>query len=177
MNRAIVLPAASCLIAFAVLLATLNGATRRLNGIEVADPGIDTTPLDFNGRQAAHLAVESAMPNATSSHSMSDDEVRVLLIRTADEYIQPWRQWETSPRHLYSRAAPRRVPTITAEITMAASSSERDNALALGTIVIKAGSLSQNAPCVVDRMTQHAWFCVDGQWLTESEWLENAPLP
>ena len=56
------------------------------------------------------------------------------------------------------------------------ASSESDSFL-LASIVIRKGAQSQAVPCVVDRLTKRTRLFVEGQWLTEDEWLKTAPLP
>jgi hypothetical protein len=174
MNRALILPAGVCLIAFAALLATVGpygrastaatklGAARRL-----ADRGSIST----------QAGAAFKVPNASDVLPLSDSDARKLVSTHADEYLRPWRQWETSPHRWYSRAAPRPIPTINVEIVMAPVTKGQSNSFLLGTIAIIMGARSQPVPCIVDRTTRRAWMSVDGQWLTEDEWLKKAPVP
>jgi hypothetical protein len=108
---------------------------------------------------------------------LSVTDARQTLSTLTDEYIRPWRQWETAPYRLYSRAAVRPIPTISARIEWATIGTGESDSFFAATIVIDKGPRSATIPCVVDRSTKRLTLFEDGQWLTEAEWLKTAPLP
>jgi hypothetical protein len=168
MNRALIIPAGFCLVAFVTMLAALHGANDRQT------VAVSTTPGTV-GQYSDRLPIPT--PNAHSARPMSEAESRERVAALADQYLRPWRQWESSPRHLYSRAAPRPIPTITAEIAMVPTAKGQSDGFLLGKITITIGARPQAVPVIVDRMKRRAWMCADGQWLAEEVWLKNAPLP
>jgi len=177
MNRLLVIPAACCLIAFAALLAALQGAVGHETGAESTqvvergyrgEPG--TKPLTRN-----YLASDATRAN--DNLLMSSDEAQQVLTRLAGDYLRPWRQWESSSHRLYSRAAPRPIPSISAGIELASSAAGQSDGFLLATITVTAGARTQPVPCVVDRTTKQVRLFAEGQWQSEKEWVMNAPLP
>ncbi len=176
MNRSLVIPATLCLIAFATLWAVLHGATgretvvpRELEAAQLREhPGTaPTTPADST----------SDLRRPNGKPPLSAAEAEQVLTTLADEYLSPWRQWESSPSRLFSRAAPRPIPTIFAKIDIPPSATDESDYLIAATIVISTGGKSQPVPCVIDRITKRVRLFADEQWLAENEWLKKAPLP
>jgi hypothetical protein len=172
MNRSLAIPAAGCCVAFVALLATLHVATGR------------ETATDLARSRVASLDREVApvLPPASFSASiaegdqlLSPNDAQQLLAALSGEYLRPWRQWQTSPRRMYSRAAVRPVPSISAEIIL--SSSDEEDPFLLATVAITTGRRTDAVPAVVDRTTKQVRLFSDGQWLTQAEWIKKAPLP
>jgi len=176
MNRSLVIPAGCCLFAFAALLTALHGVAGRENAAETARFDASERREDRGTMPAtsAHPLPEAA--SAKGNLLLSRKEAEQVLTKLSGEYLRPWRQWETSPRHLYSRAAPRPIPTISAKIEMSSLAGQNDSFL-VATIAVSAGERSWSVPCVVDRMTKKVRLFAGGQWLTADEWLKQAPLP
>jgi len=161
MNRLLAIPAACCLVAYAALAATTHG------------PSKEPVPaIDLN---SAANAVPVAKEGCNTLLSVT--EAQALVVSLAGEYQRPWQQWQSSPHRLYSRAAPRPVPSISAEIQWASAPANPRDGLLLASIVIRAGKVSQTVPCVIDRTSGEATFFASGQWQTSDEWLKSAPLP
>jgi hypothetical protein len=91
------------------------------------------------------------------------------------QYLQPWRDWESSPHRLISRAAPRPVPSISEHIELAGSSAQPAGCC-LATITITIGDQAEQTPCIVDRRSGEVRLFAGGKWLGEDEWLKQAPL-
>jgi len=163
MNRSLVIPAVCCLGAFAALMATLHG----VNGREAAAEFI---PLDASVRRAD-------ASKANSELLLSTEEAEQALTSLVGEYLRPWRQWETSPHRLYSRVAPRPIPTILAKVEMSPSPNCKSDNFLVAKIDVSTGGKSQLTPCVIDRTTKEVLLFAEGQWLAEDEWLTKAPLP
>lgn len=163
MNRSLWIPAGCCLLGFVALLAILQGATSR-------EANAETTRLreTLNDDRAPMLS--------TSDSLLSRADAERALTTLSGEYLRPWRQRENSPHRLYSRAAVRPIPSISAEVAMSTDADESDQLL-LATITVRTGAKSQPIPCVVDRVTQRASLFHDGRWVSEKEWLTNTPLP
>lgn len=177
MNRLLVIPAACCLIAFVAVLAALQGAVGHETGAEstqIVERGYrgesGTKPLTRN-----YLASDATRAN--DHLQMSSDEAQQVLTRLAGDYLRPWRQWESSPHRLYSRAAPRPIPSISAGIDLASNAAGQSDGFLLATITVNTGKRSHSFPCVVDRTTKQVRLFAEGLWQTEVEWLEKAPLP
>ncbi len=169
MNRLLAIPAVCCFVAYAGLSAAMRG------------PAIDQGPAARHGLPSLSR-VDSGQGNSGAQPSdcnalLSVEDAQELMTSLAGEYQRPWRQWQSSPRRLYSRAAPRPVPSISADIQWASAAANPSDRLLLATIAIRAGVVSQSVPCVLDRTTSQASFFSDGQWLTAYEWLKRAPLP
>lgn len=172
MNRSLLIPAGCCLVAFVALLAVLQGAPAPENAAEAArarrtDRKTVTVPVAY-----------SASPAPSPRHNLlSAEEAEQVLTTLAGEYVRPWRQRETSPRHLYSRAAPRPIPTISERIELAREATSQTDSYLVATIVISTGATTQEVPCVVNRATKRVQLFANDEWLTEQEWLKQAPLP
>jgi hypothetical protein len=166
----LIVPAGCCLVAFAVLWAGLGGAAVR----ESSDSQIATRD-NLGAAKASPYSRSQAL--AEGNQSLALDEVERSLAALSGEYIRPWRQRETSPRHLYSRASPRPIPTMSAEVEMTADEDVQAEGMAVATLVIKTGTRVETVPCVVDRFTRRVRIFAGGQWLTETQWLAQAPLP
>ncbi|MEX2318047.1 MAG: hypothetical protein WD669_12895 [Pirellulales bacterium] len=159
MNRALILPAGCCLVAFAALLATLSRATGQ------------------QSRPSTEVASASVVPKASRASQVSDGEAHELLSALADKYVGPWRQWEASPSRMYSRVGPRPISPVSTQILVASHAKGQSDSFLLATIAVKIGAQSKPVPCVVDRLTKRVWLSVDGEWLDEAEWLKMAPSP
>jgi hypothetical protein len=172
MNRTLAIPAVCCLLAYFILLATLHSssakeAASRATSIR-ASLAEDYATLDITARSPAAPAAAKLPLSVKGSEQM--------LTALANEYLRPWREFENSPTRLYSRAAPRPIPTISAEVAVSTPSSD-DAVFLLVSIVVKKGRRSESIPCVVDRQSKQARLFADGQWLSQEEWLKTAPLP
>jgi hypothetical protein len=111
-----------------------------------------------------------------SKPRLSTEEAEQVLVSLTGDYLRPWRRFESAPHRLYSRAAARPIPTISAEVAMSPDSIEDSN-LQLAAINIRRGTRSQQVPCVVDRTTKEVCLFSEGKWLRADQWLEQAPLP
>ena len=167
MTRSIWIPAGGCLIAFAALLATLQGAAR----LEVAR---DSSRPDARSLRAATLPPSQLEPDQLSSRQLSAGEAEQMLTALAGEYLRPWREWESSPRHLYSRVAPRPHPTSYANLEMPAPERHSDSFMVASFSVSKAGAPAQQVPCVVDRATGQVRLFEGGKWLPADEWVATS---
>jgi len=178
MNRSLVIPAGCCLFAFVALLAVLQGTFGRETAAESASLA---APAPRGEREKtipstrADLVSKASQPNGDLL--LSSGEAEQVLTKLAGEYLRPWRQWETSPHHLYSRVAPRPIPTISAKIEMSTGLTRQSDGFLVATIVVSTGARSEPVPCVVDRVTKQVRLFSEGQWLTEDVWLKKAPLP
>src|SRR5690349_11644607 len=119
MNRFMVIPAIGSVVIFAGVLAFFQSAPAR-------------------DREVKLQAV--ARP---SDEKLSFAEAEEQLTKLTGEYLRPWREYEKSPRRLYSRIAPSPIPSISASIELATTAEERktmqtDNLL-VATVVIKTG--------------------------------------
>lgn len=171
MNRLLFIPAGCCLVAFAALWTGLSGAAGK-----ESRGGLSAAARDNVVATAATKPSQPAVLPANSK-PLALEEAEQSLTALTGEYLRPWRQRETSPRYLYSRVAPRPIPSISAEVELAAGANTQSEGMAVATIVIKTGSQSETIPCVVDRVTRHVRVFAGGKWLTEAEWLSRAPLP
>jgi hypothetical protein len=163
MNRSLLVPAGCCLFAFAALLAALHGVTGQQAAAELIPP-------DASGRRAG-------ASNANGDLLLSIEEAEQVLTTLVGEYLRPWRQWEASPHRLYSRAAPRPIPTILAKVEVSPSEACRSDKFLVAKIDVSIDGLSQPTACVVDRLTKEVLLFADGQWLTKEEWLSKAQMP
>jgi hypothetical protein len=175
MNRWLIIPAGCCLLAYAALFATIHGAASRETSagprrLEAALGGRDDGMVYSASRAARVSAAESNL-------LLTAAEGEQMLATLSGEYLRPWRQWETSPRHLYSRAAPRPIPPSSAEIQLAQTEFSTSDSVLLATIVVRTGARSQSIPCAVDRVTKRVRLFSEEHWLTADEWLKTAPLP
>ena len=177
MNRSLTIPAVCCLFAFAALLAALHGAVGRETAGEPGQVGGPGRPGDRGTTPSTRAYLASEAPDGTGSLQLSVDEAEQVLTTLAGEYLRRWRQWETSPRRMYSRASVGPIPSIFARIEMTADSTCQSDNFLVATIVVSTGAQSQPVPCVVDRITKQVRLFAEEQWLTEDEWLKKAPLP
>lgn len=165
MNRSLVVPA-GCLCAFAALLAVLPGGDGRESAADSVLRG------EVSTRAALDLAVpiggQDLLPHA---------EAERMLTKLSGEYLRPWRQWENSPQRLYSRAAPRPIPSMSAEVALSAGETLESDSFVLATIDIRTGERLERVPCVVDRATRQVQLFAGGQWVSSDQWLETAPVP
>lgn len=176
MNRSLVISAGCSLFAFATLLALLYGAAGREIAAEPAKLGVRWPGGDRGTLLSPRTDSESGAPPANAK-MLSAEEAEEVLTTLTGEYLRPWRQWETSPRHFYSRAAPRPIPTIYAEIEISPDATGQSDSYLVATIAVSTGAQTQTVPCVINRITEQVRLFADGQWLTEDEWLKQAPLP
>jgi hypothetical protein len=155
MNGLLAIRAICCLFAFAVLSAVLHGTA------------IERGPAARNS------------PPSVSDRStlVSIDDAQELVASLVGEYQRPWKQRESAPYRLYSRVAPRPIPSISAEIQWASSNANSSDGMLLATIDVRAGTIAHCVPCVIDRTTSQARFFAGNRWLTADEWLQGAPLP
>jgi hypothetical protein len=165
MNRMLIIPAGCCLVLFVALWAGLSGAADK-------ESRVLTTARE---NVSAAAATKPTLPATTEPLAL--EEVEQSLTALTGEYLRPWRQQETSPRYLYSRVAPRPILSISADVEWTASANSPTDGAVVAAIVIKTGMRSETLPCVVDRVTRKVRVFVGGKWLTEAEWLSQAPLP
>src|SRR5262245_47608737 len=147
MNRAIVIPAGCCLVALAVLLASLHGGSIRSSVTASANRGVMWQAADSETIRALR---PSDVPILSKIPPISDEEARGRLSDLVDLYSRPWREWENSPHNLYTRAGPRAIPPISAEFVIDRDATTQDDNLLLAAITITVGTRSQHVPCVVD---------------------------
>lgn len=151
MNRSLWIPGVCSIVAFVALFAGLGGV-----------PGRET-------RVSSQAA--SVVPR------IPDAEAEQALRSLGEQYLRPWREWEQSPRHLFSRAASRPIPSVSAEVELASRGIDATEDYVLASIVIRKGLTMQAFPCVLQRSTQQVRLFADDRWLTDAEWLKSAPLP
>ena len=171
MNRLLIVPAGCCLVAFAALWASLGGAA----GKESRSGALAAAGDNASTAAATKYSRSPALP--AGSQALALEEVEQSLTALTGEYMRPWRQHETSPRYLLSRAAPRQIPSISAEVELAAGTNAPSEGLAVGTIFVSRGTHFETFPCAVDRYSGHTRLFAGGQWLTASQWVAQAPLP
>jgi hypothetical protein len=163
MNRSLWIPAICYLFVFAALTATLHGVAER------------DAAGEFVPREAAERRVATSSPNGEVL--LSPEDAEKLLTALVGEYVRPWRKWEASPHRLYSRVAPRPIPTIVAKVEMSPCTACSSDKFLVAKIDVSFGGESKATPCVVDRTTSKVLLFADGQWLAQEEWLKNSPLP
>lgn len=156
MNRFMVIPAIGSVVIFAGVLAFFHNAP---------------------ARERTSNTQQSYAPAERISFAEAEEQ----LTKLTGDYLRPWREYENSPRRLYSRAAPRPIPSISASIELATTAEERktmqtDNLL-VATVVIKTGPQMQRIPCVIDRQGNDVRLFASDQWVTAKEWLMMAPMP
>jgi hypothetical protein len=78
---------------------------------------------------------------------------------------------------MFSRMAPKPIPSISGEIQLASDTASEADACLVGTISIRMKVETQVIPCLVDRLTGRPRFFHNGRWLASDEWLKTAPLP
>ena len=177
MNRSLVISAGCSLLAFATLVSVFHGTLDRATFAE-------STQSCAPWRRGDHGTLPFT-PDWSASHNAREDDDALLSIEDAEqsltallnEYLRPWRQWETSPHRLYSRAAPRPIPTRYASIAMSPGTLAQSDNFLVASIAVGTEAHQQLVPCVVDRINKRVGFFVEGNWLTEDEWLKSAPLP
>jgi hypothetical protein len=169
MNRMLLIPAICCVSAFAVVLLVFHTATGRETATPAGRGGGDNA--------LSPVAIEDARTPSAGDIPRSASEPEQLLQKLSDEYVRPWRQWQNSPHRLYSRAAPRPVPSIFAEIAVSPQSAGQRKDVSLATITIRTGLTSDAVPCIVDRTTGLVHLFAAGKWLPSDEWLKTAPTP
>jgi len=182
MNRWLSIPAGCCFVAFGVLYAVLYGA----GGDSSANL---RRPTPAVGGENARTPAASGPLAPRDGRMLSIAEAERRLVSLRDDWLRPWRQWESSPHRLYSRAAPRPIPSMSAEIQLATESLGESDGCLVGVISVHRGSETSSMPgyggrsetssipCVVDRLTGRVRFFHDGRWLTDDEWLTKAPTP
>ena len=158
MNRLLLIPAVGCLAAFVVAAAGLYRADGR-------EPKTATV---------AYVAPQSRDPRDESALAPREAEQKLQALTA--QYLQPWRNWETSPRRMFSRAAPAPVPSISERIELVDSAAHPAGCW-LATITVTIGDEPEQTPCVVDRHSGEVRLFAGGKWLAEDEWLALAPLP
>jgi len=174
MNRAIVIPAGFCLVAIVALLATIRGEGRRSTAFSASlPPTVQRT--DSDATSSLHAIPAPRLSSVHQTPLLSEEEAQQQLSALVDQYMRPWREWENSPQRFYSRAAPRPIPSISAEIAIVPSI--QSDGFLLGTITVKVGTRSEHIPCVLDRMSKVVWLSASGQWLTAEQWVKKAPVP
>ncbi|WP_425614078.1 hypothetical protein NA78x_003932 [Anatilimnocola sp. NA78] len=164
MNRTLWIPAVCCAFAFVALATTFRGATGR-ETISKTGQSVVTSKTELLSASAA-----------TPSELMSSAEAEQLLTAIADEYTAPWRQAQATPRNLYSRIAPRPIPSIKSDIELVKATDEGGQIL-LATVAITTGEAKESIPCVVDRRTKQVSFFAAKQWQTQADWVKTAPSP
>jgi hypothetical protein len=161
MNRALVIPAIGCALAFSALLAGFRATqTQAL--------AVSPTPSDTSAPIAAA---------SISASRMSSDDAEQMLTALTGEYLRPWKRWENAREYNYSRASVGPVPTMESRVQLQPLASKQSDACLLATITLTAGKQSQTVPCVVDRDSRRVSFFADGKWLTREEWVQQAPIP
>lgn len=171
MNRWLSIPAGGCFVAFGVVYAALHGAL----GGDAAGNLRRPSPAAGAENARAPSALGPLAPHDARLVSVTQAERALVSLR--DAWLRPWRQWESSPHRLYSRAAPRPIPSISAQIELAAESLGESDGCLVGVISVRKGTESFAVPCVFDRLTSRVRLFHDGRWLTDDEWLTTAPLP
>jgi hypothetical protein len=177
MNRSLMIPAGCCLLAFAALLATFHRVAGEGPGSELAQFIALGHRIDLGSSPSSRASAPPAVFGAGGNPPLSMEEAEQVLTALAGEYIRPWKQWEASPHRLYSRAAPRPIPTITAAVEISPGAAGNSNSFLVATITVDKASQPEQTPCVIDRGTREALFFAEGQWLTQDEWLKKAPRP
>ena len=177
MNRFLVVPAGCSLLAFATLVAVFHGAVRRATFAEGTQLRTPWRRVDHGTLHVTRVGSASQTALVNDNLLLSIEDAEQSLTTLAGEYLRPWRQWESSPRHLYSRAAPRPIPTMYASIAMSPSTVGQCDRFLVTAIAVGNDAHSQVIPCVIDRVTRRIGLFADEDWLTEDEWLKKAPLP
>jgi hypothetical protein len=108
---------------------------------------------------------------------LSTEQAEHVLTALSGEFVRPWRQWESSPTRLYSRAMPRPLPSLSTEIQWAQDATSPSDSFLLASITVTKGPQTQAIPCVVNRVTQEVCLFANGHWLTAADWLKQAPNP
>lgn len=182
MNRSLAIPAGVTLVAFVVVASMFHKAAGRdaVGGEAIPQAASVEVPAAFPPTvfpDAASLSQETEALAFGQEPLLSVPAAKEHLSTLTAQYLGPWRQWQSSPRFLYSRVAPRPVPSVSEKIDIFAGNLSEADSLVLATIEIKTGEETQAIPCVIDRHTQKAWFYNGNRWLNEAAWLAQAPLP
>lgn len=182
MNRFLWIPACLCVVGFAALTATFHFAAGQENAAQSAEGRAATNRGPSPAVNAYAAASSVSATSSTASRSvvekhLSPSECEQVLTALATAYLQPWREWEASPRRLFSRVAPRPIPAILAKVEMAPSSGDQPEGFVTAAIVVQKGEQAETYPCVVARDTQAVWVFADGKWMPSATWLTTAPLP
>jgi hypothetical protein len=162
MNRWLTLPAMCCLLAFIATAYWLQSA--------VGGAPYPSITANLTWKTAPETVAGETRPISTST-------AESRLMDLADQYTRPWREWSQSPHVMYSRAGVRPIPPIATQFVWLDDEQQPSDDVLLATIVVTAGNNQRSFPCVMDRRTQHAHFCADGQWISEVAWLQQAPTP
>jgi hypothetical protein len=177
MNRSLWIPAVCCSVAFAALLVVLHAVAGRNKPAEsrhtVALPTVGNPKVPDS--TLVHVASQGTPAAAESLRSVKECEQ--LLTALTGEYLRPWRRLESSPQRLYSRAAPRPIPTISADVEIWLAGFQPTDSFVVATISISKGTELESVPCVINRHNGQTQFFAQGRWLLEDEWLKLAPLP
>src|SRR5262245_14986555 len=116
MNRSLMIPAVCCVFAFAGLLATFHRVAGGGPGADLAQFVAVGHRVDLEALTSSRDSARPAVPNASGHAPLSIVEAEQALVALTDEYLRPWRKLEASPHRLYSRVAPRFIPSITATV-------------------------------------------------------------
>ncbi len=181
MNRSLWIPACFCVTGFAALTAAFHMAAGRENTAQAAERTAATNrgqpTVATYAAAASTLATSSTPARSDVEKHLSQTEAEQMLTTLAAEYLRPWREWEASPRRLFSRVAPRPIPAILAKVEMTPSPGDQHENFAMAAIVVRKGEQTETYPCVVARGSQAVWVFADGKWLPSDNWLAAAPLP
>lgn len=153
MNRALVIPAVGCLLVFAGTFVMMHHAAGE------------------SGRKGETPAPMPARENAAPT------EPEAKLKALAADYVRPWQEYQKSPARLYSRIAPRPVPSIEAEVELVTTDVAPMGAPLLATIHVKIGDQKSSTPCLIDRDTKEIRLFANGKWQKTDDWLKSAPNP
>jgi hypothetical protein len=150
MNRALVIPAVGCVLVFAGTFAMLHRAAGETG------PKADVAPPAVYERGR---------------------EPETKLKTLAAEYVRPWQEYQRSPARLYSRVAPRPVPSIGAEVELVTTDAAPGGSVLLATIHVSIGDQKTSTPVIVDRDTKEVRVFSQGKWQNTYDWLKTAPNP
>lgn len=150
MNRALVIPAVGCVMVFAGMFAMLHRAAGE------SGPKADVAP-----------------PAAYERGREPEAKLKAL----AADYIRPWQEYQRSPARLYSRVAPRPVPSIGAEVELVTTDVAPSGAPLLATIHVSIGDQKSSTPCIIDRDTKEIRLFAQGKWQKVEDWMKTAPNP
>lgn len=152
MNRALVIPALGCAVAFTGLFAILHRAAAEDEALRDA-----TLQVDAEAAPA---------------------DVRATLEALAEEFVLPWQEYREAEAAPFSRAIPRAVPSITAAVEMTAGDMGLPGNLVLAAIrVTIIGVSTTSTPCIIDRETKETRLFAAGRWQRPEDWLKTAPHP
>jgi hypothetical protein len=152
MNRALVIPAVGCALVFAGMFAMLHRASGESGAKE-----------------------QGAPPPARENAAPTEPEAKLKAL--AAEYVRPWKDYQNSPGRLYSRMAPRPVPSIEAEVELVTTDVAPVGAPLLATIHVKIGDQKSSTPVIIDRDTKEIRLFAQGKWQKSEDWMKSAPNP